>query len=103
MGVIISTGYFNVILILQVVGGVLLLSGISVPLGLTLLGPVIINIVMFHLFMDSKESALRCSSWFSGFCCFGIIASALPVFCRIRDNACQKTFLKIENSPQIFR
>ena len=58
MGHMISTGYFNVILVLQVVGGLLLLSGISVPLGLTLLSPVIVNIVMFHLFMDRKGIGL---------------------------------------------
>ena len=54
----ISKGYFNVILILQVVGGLLLLTGISVPLGLILLGPVIVNIMMFHFFMDRKGIGL---------------------------------------------
>ena len=54
----IATGYFNVILILQVVGGLLVLIGISVPLGLILLGPVIVNILMFHLFMDKKGIGL---------------------------------------------
>ena len=58
MGAMISTGYFNIILVLQVIGGLLLLTGISVPLGLTLLGPVIVNIVMFHLFMDRKGIGL---------------------------------------------
>jgi putative oxidoreductase len=33
----------------QVIGGVLLLAGIFVPLGLTLLAPVIVNILFFHL------------------------------------------------------
>ncbi len=36
---------------LQVVGGLILLSGRWVPLGLTLLGPVIVNIVCFHVLM----------------------------------------------------
>jgi len=36
---------------LQVVGGLLLLSGRWMPLGLTLLGPVIVNIVCFHVLM----------------------------------------------------
>jgi uncharacterized membrane protein YphA (DoxX/SURF4 family) len=35
----------------QVIGGLILLSGRWVPLGLTLLGPVIVNIVSFHAFM----------------------------------------------------
>jgi putative oxidoreductase len=58
LGAMVHTGYFNVILLLQVIGGLLLLTGISVPLGLTLLGPVIVNIVMFHLFMDRKGLGL---------------------------------------------
>jgi hypothetical protein len=58
VGAMISAGYFNIILVLQVIGGLLLLTGISVPLGLTLLGPVIVNIVMFHLFMDRKGIGL---------------------------------------------
>ena len=36
---------------LQVIGGLLLLSGRWVPLGLTLLGPVIVNILCFHVLM----------------------------------------------------
>ena len=43
--------YLYVIGALQVVGGLILLSGRWVPLGLTLLGPVIVNIVCFHLLM----------------------------------------------------
>jgi putative oxidoreductase len=37
---------------LQVAGGLLLLIGRYVPLGLTLLGPVIVNILLFHIFLD---------------------------------------------------
>jgi len=36
---------------LQVAGGVILLSGRFIPLGLTLLGPVIVNILLFHVLM----------------------------------------------------
>src|SRR5580692_10856857 len=43
--------YVYVVGALQVVGGVILLSGRWVPLGLTLLGPVIVNIVCFHVLM----------------------------------------------------
>ena len=46
------TGYLKAIAAFQVVGGALLLLGRYVPLGLTLLGPVVANIVFFHLFMD---------------------------------------------------
>jgi len=43
--------YVYVVGALQVVGGLILLSGRRVPLGLTLLGPVIVNILCFHAFM----------------------------------------------------
>src|SRR3954466_8297257 len=46
--------YFYVVAVLQVVGGALLLAGRFVPLGLTLLGPVIVNILCFHLFLEPK-------------------------------------------------
>ena len=44
--------YLYVVGALQLVGGVLLLLGRKVPLGLTLLGPVIVNILCFHIFMN---------------------------------------------------
>jgi len=36
----------------QLVGGVLLLVNRYVPLGLTFLGPVIVNIILYHLLLD---------------------------------------------------
>jgi uncharacterized membrane protein YphA (DoxX/SURF4 family) len=44
--------YFYVVSALQVAGGLLLLVGRFVPLGLTLLGPVIVNILLFHIFLQ---------------------------------------------------
>jgi uncharacterized membrane protein YphA (DoxX/SURF4 family) len=44
--------YMYVIGFLQVAGGFLILIGRFVPLGLTLLGPVIVNILLFHIFLD---------------------------------------------------
>ena len=44
--------YVYVVGLLQVIGGLLLLIGLYVPLGLTLLGPVIANILLFHIFLD---------------------------------------------------
>src|SRR5437879_1940701 len=44
--------YIYVIGLLQVAGGLLLLIGRYVPLGLTLLGPVIVNILLFHIFLE---------------------------------------------------
>src|ERR1700679_2147799 len=43
--------YLYVVGSLQVVGGPLLFTGRRAPLGLTLVGPVIVNIVCFHALM----------------------------------------------------
>ena len=47
-----ASGYLYAIGALQVIGGLLLLIGRFVPLGLTMLGPIIVNIVLYHIFMD---------------------------------------------------
>ena len=60
--------YFYVIAILQIVGGALLLIGRFVPLGLTLLGPVIVNILLFHIFLEPKGLAIA------------VVVSALALF-----------------------
>src|SRR5258706_1427052 len=44
--------FFFVVGALQIVGGVLCLAGRFVPLGLTLLGPVIVNILLFHILLN---------------------------------------------------
>jgi len=50
MGALAATGYmFPLIKGVEVVGGLLLLLGRYVPLALTLLAPVIVNIVAFHI------------------------------------------------------
>jgi putative oxidoreductase len=55
MGALFSSGYIYVIAGLQVVGGLLLvIGGRFVPLGLTLLGPVIVNIMLYHIFLDQS-------------------------------------------------
>jgi uncharacterized membrane protein YphA (DoxX/SURF4 family) len=52
IGALYATGYLSIIAALQVIGGALLLAGRFVPLGLTLLGPIIVNIDLYHIFMD---------------------------------------------------
>ena len=46
-----ESGYVYFIGGLQVIGGLLLLIGKFVPLGLTILGAIIVNIWLFHLLM----------------------------------------------------
>ena len=60
-----ATGYLQAIAALQVIGGVLLLVGRFVPLGLTLLGPIIVNIGLYHIFMDRSGLPMAiCVSFF---------------------------------------
>jgi uncharacterized membrane protein YphA (DoxX/SURF4 family) len=52
-GALAATGYmFALIFGAQVIGGALLLLGLMVPLALTILAPVIVNIVAFHVFLS---------------------------------------------------
>lgn len=51
-GALMRSGYMYVVGGLQLFGGLCLLTGRLAPLGLTLLGPVIVNIVLFHIFFD---------------------------------------------------
>ncbi len=43
------TFYMHFVFLVQIVGGLLLLSGQFIPLALILLGPVIVNILLFHI------------------------------------------------------
>jgi len=54
MGAMMDTGYVKVVGFCQVAGGLILLIGRYIPLGLTLLGPVIVNILCFHIFMNHQ-------------------------------------------------
>ncbi len=51
VGALAASHFVVVIFAIQIIGGALLLAGRYVPLGLTLLGPVIVNIFLFHLLM----------------------------------------------------
>ena len=48
MGVMFSTGWMHHIGFFQVLGGLLVLIGGTLPLGLCILGPIIVNILIFH-------------------------------------------------------
>ncbi len=52
LSLLVQSHYDLFVSALQVAGGVLLLLNRYVPLALVLLGPVIVNIVLFHLLMD---------------------------------------------------
>src|SRR2546430_12172638 len=68
MKALFASHYFYVVAILQIAGGALCLLGKFVPLGLTLLGPVIVNILLFHIFLDRSGLPLA------------VVVSALALF-----------------------
>jgi putative oxidoreductase len=61
IGALAGSGYIYAVAALQVIGGLLLLIGARlVPLGLTVLGPVIVNIVLYHIFLDPSGLPMAC-------------------------------------------
>jgi uncharacterized membrane protein YphA (DoxX/SURF4 family) len=52
-GALIATGYmFSLVFLPQVLGGALLLLNIAVPFALVILAPVIVNIILFHIYLS---------------------------------------------------
>ena len=58
IGALALSHYYWVVAALQVAGGVLLLVGRFLPLALVLLVPVIVNIVLYHVFLNPSGVAL---------------------------------------------
>lgn len=58
MELMVESGYFNFVAVIKIVGGLLLLLGRFVPLGLTLLGPVLVNILLFHIAFDPAGTGM---------------------------------------------
>ena len=52
MGALFLSHYYWVVAALQIAGGLLLLVNRFVPLALVLLGPVIVNILCYHVFLN---------------------------------------------------
>jgi putative oxidoreductase len=54
VGALVLSHYFWVVAALQIAGGALLLANRFVPLALVLLGPIIVNIICYHVFLNSS-------------------------------------------------
>ncbi|MEZ4750263.1 MAG: DoxX family membrane protein [Bdellovibrionota bacterium] len=53
LSAMINTGYlFPVVKLIEVICGAALLAGVYVPLALVVLAPIVVNIVLFHAFLD---------------------------------------------------
>lgn len=75
MGALFVSHYLVAVFLLQLIGGVLLLVNRFVPLALLLLGPVIVNILLFHATMAPEGLPLAL---------FGIVLW-LTVFVAVRS------------------
>ena len=58
VGAIFSSHFYIVVFLTQVVGGVLMLANRYVAFGLLLLGPVLVNILSFHIFLAPTKIPL---------------------------------------------
>ncbi|MEQ1722768.1 MAG: hypothetical protein ABL930_06300 [Pseudobdellovibrio sp.] len=59
LGALFATGYmFPIIKVIEIVAGALLLAGFFVPLALLLLAPIIVNIALVHLVLDTSGAPL---------------------------------------------
>src|SRR5271163_3640504 len=81
LGLLVSSHYVLVVSLLEVVSAVLLLSGQFIPLGLVLLGPVLFNILLFHIcFMPAglPPGVVATALWFVVF--FGVRKAFAGIF-----------------------
>ena len=58
MGALFMSHYYWVVAALQIAGGLLLLVNRFVPLALVVLGPVIVNILCYHVFLNHSGAPL---------------------------------------------
>jgi putative oxidoreductase len=54
VGLMVSTGFLTVVKVIEVITGILLVSGVQRPLGALLIAPISISILMFELFMVNQ-------------------------------------------------
>jgi uncharacterized membrane protein YphA (DoxX/SURF4 family) len=55
MGALVATGYFMMLVkLVEVLSGLMILTGRFLPLGLILLAPVSVHILLFHVFLDRE-------------------------------------------------
>jgi hypothetical protein len=81
LGLLFSSHYVAVVGFIEVISAVLLLSGQFIPLGLVLLGPVLFNILLFHIFFQPSglpPGLVATALWFVVF--FGVRKAFAGIF-----------------------
>src|SRR5258708_19384425 len=66
VAVMVPSHWMTLVGAVQLLGGLLVLAGRTAPLGLVLLGPVLVNILLFHFFLSPGLG-------FSPFLCFSLL------------------------------
>ena len=82
MGALFAAHYMYPVGFIMVAGGLLLLVGLYVPLGLVLLGPILVNILLFHLLMAPQTIGMGLFCTLLWLLIFWRVRSAFyPIFC----------------------
>ena len=55
MQMMVDSGFIYVVKALEVLGGLLLLANTKVSVALLILGPIVINILLYHIFFDARN------------------------------------------------
>jgi len=55
MEMMVSTGFITVVKVLEVIGGLLLIFRRYTLLGMLILGPIVVNILLYHLLIDPRN------------------------------------------------
>ena len=55
MGVMMPSGWMHHVAFFQILGGLLVLIGGTAPLGLVILGPILVNILLFHILLTGGQ------------------------------------------------
>lgn len=92
MGGLMSSGYFYPLLkSTEIISGLMLLTNIAVPLALVFLAPIIVNIFLYHAFLDPSGLPLA------------IVLVALEIFLAVAYRHNYSLIFKIKNQPTPFQ
>lgn len=69
VAVMVPSHWITFVGVLQLVGGLLLVIGRTAPLGLVVLGPILVNILAFHIFLQGDQGIAP-----------GLVFSVLEIF-----------------------
>jgi putative oxidoreductase len=69
MLVMVPSHWMTLVGVLQLLGGLLVINGRTTPLGLVLLGPILVNILAFHIFIQGGQGIAP-----------GLVFSVLEIF-----------------------